>query len=332
MPITNYYVASDGMGSVTTILDEDGNVLERRSYDAFGDMSCMLPDGTPVAISPTGVDVGFQGQVRDEVTGLHQMGYRWYNPVLGRWLSRDPIGLDGGVNLLTALGNSPLSNNDPIGLEVNAYSNEGEKMTLSDSRELLRYLITRKAGSIRKLCISGHANQDLQLLSAANTESRELLSAVTKHNLATGQAEPRIVLSGEGLLYGNNIPEGDIIPRRPGTTVDRVYIEKLLKEKMAANSCIYLLGCEAGGPAAGSCDDPECKGEEGARSLAALLSKSVPQAEVLGSSIKTLRSPMFASILPIPFLRYTVTWSHVNHFKNGSLIKHDKEKREYTEE
>ena len=54
----------------------------------------MLPDGTPVAISPTGVDVGFQGQVRDEVTGLSQMGYRWYNPVLGRWLSRDPIGLD----------------------------------------------------------------------------------------------------------------------------------------------------------------------------------------------------------------------------------------------
>ena len=62
MPITNYYVASDGMGSVTAIIDEDGNVLERRSYDAFGDMSCMLPDGTPVANSPTGVDVGFQGK------------------------------------------------------------------------------------------------------------------------------------------------------------------------------------------------------------------------------------------------------------------------------
>jgi hypothetical protein len=45
MRITDYYVASDAMGSVTAILDEDGNLLERRSYDAFGAMTCMAPDG-----------------------------------------------------------------------------------------------------------------------------------------------------------------------------------------------------------------------------------------------------------------------------------------------
>lgn len=47
MTITNYYVASDAMGSTTSILDEEGTVLERRSYDAFGEMNCMTPDGTP---------------------------------------------------------------------------------------------------------------------------------------------------------------------------------------------------------------------------------------------------------------------------------------------
>ncbi len=116
MRITDYYVASDAMGSVTTILDEDGNILERRSYDAFGDMTCMLPDGTPVANSPTGVDVGFQGQVREEVTGLYQMGYRWFNPCLGRWLSRDPIGMEGGANESSFCGNHPISTTDPFGL------------------------------------------------------------------------------------------------------------------------------------------------------------------------------------------------------------------------
>ncbi len=115
MPITNYYVSSDGMGNVTAIVDEDGNVLERRNYDAFGEMSCMLPDGTPVTTSPTGVDVGFHGQVREEATGLYQMGYRWYSPTLGRWLSRDPIGLKGGVNLAASFENSPACLNDYLG-------------------------------------------------------------------------------------------------------------------------------------------------------------------------------------------------------------------------
>jgi hypothetical protein len=36
MTVTRYYVTSDAMGSATAILDEDGNVLERRSYEAFG--------------------------------------------------------------------------------------------------------------------------------------------------------------------------------------------------------------------------------------------------------------------------------------------------------
>lgn len=332
MPITNYYVASDAMGSTTSILDEEGSLLERRSYEAFGEMNFMTSDGLPVATSPTEVDVGFQGQIRDEVNCLYQMGFRWYNPALGRWISCDPIGLNGGLNLLTAFANSPLSNNDLIGMEVNAYSDEDGKTTLSDSSELLRYLLTRKAGSIRKLCISGHANKDEQLLSAANSESPESLSAAFKYNPATGQAEPRITLSGEGLLYGNNIPKDNIIARKSGTTLDRVYIEKLLKEKMATDSCIYLFGCEAGGPPLGGCDDPKCKEKDGVLSLAVLLSKSVPQAEVIGSSKVTKRFPMIFGRLPVPFVKYTISWSHINHFRNGNLVKHEKDAQEYVEE
>ncbi len=118
MTITDYYVATDTMGSVTAILDDEGNVLERRSYDAFGEMTCMTPDGTPVAESPTEVDVGFQGQIRDEFTGLYQMGYRWHNPMLGRWLSRDPIGILGGENVVAFVHNRPTNLSDSRGLKV----------------------------------------------------------------------------------------------------------------------------------------------------------------------------------------------------------------------
>jgi len=75
MPETDYYLASDAMGSVTAILDEDGNVLERHSYDAFEEMTRMPPDGTPVTESPTGVDVGFQAQIHEHSVAQAYHGY-----------------------------------------------------------------------------------------------------------------------------------------------------------------------------------------------------------------------------------------------------------------
>jgi hypothetical protein len=43
-------------------------------------------------------------------------GYRFYNPSLGRWLSRDPLGERGGINLYGFVGNNPVLNMDGLGL------------------------------------------------------------------------------------------------------------------------------------------------------------------------------------------------------------------------
>ena len=51
------------------------------------------------------------------MAGLYYYGYRYYSPVLGRWLSRDPIGEDGGLNLYGFVGNEPVSLVDFLGLE-----------------------------------------------------------------------------------------------------------------------------------------------------------------------------------------------------------------------
>ncbi len=58
----------------------------------------------------------FQGREYDYDTALYYFRARWYEPETGRWLSPDPIGISGGLNLYTFCGNDPVNFLDPSGL------------------------------------------------------------------------------------------------------------------------------------------------------------------------------------------------------------------------
>ena len=54
------------------------------------------------------------------VSGMQHSGWRYYTPGLGRWLSRDPIGENGGVNLLAIAANDAVGRVDAVGLDMAA--------------------------------------------------------------------------------------------------------------------------------------------------------------------------------------------------------------------
>jgi RHS repeat-associated protein len=58
----------------------------------------------------------FHAEFLDSDSGLYNYGYRYYNPQLGRWPSRDPIGEDGGLNLYGFAINNAVRNLDLFGL------------------------------------------------------------------------------------------------------------------------------------------------------------------------------------------------------------------------
>ncbi|QLQ34305.1 MAG: RHS repeat-associated core domain-containing protein [Candidatus Thiothrix singaporensis] len=94
--------------------DSNRRIVWKWESDAFGStVPQQDPDGDG---KQTIVNLRFPGQYYDAESGLHQNWHRTYDPSLGRYISSDPIGLDGGLNTYGYVGQSPLMNTDPSGL------------------------------------------------------------------------------------------------------------------------------------------------------------------------------------------------------------------------
>ena len=94
--------------------------FKRRSRLAAKRRVVLLgPFGEPL-IPPTGLAAEmpfrFSTKYQDAETGLYSYIFRPYDPITGRWLSRDPIEEEGGINLYAMVGNDPVDEIDPLGL------------------------------------------------------------------------------------------------------------------------------------------------------------------------------------------------------------------------
>lgn len=101
-----YYVRGIG-GAPEYLFDSSGQVGSRIQRATFGRLEAVDgKDATPFR---------FAGQYEDEETGLFYNRYRYYDPEIGRYISPDPSGLEGGRNLY-AYGMNPVGWVDPFGL------------------------------------------------------------------------------------------------------------------------------------------------------------------------------------------------------------------------
>ena len=107
---TDYYYTLDHLGSIREMLDSSGTIKSSYEYTPYGTRTQQVTSGV------LEVDIGFTGHWHHEETGLILTKYRGYDPSLGRWLSADPLGELGGLNLHSYLDGDATNSIDPLGL------------------------------------------------------------------------------------------------------------------------------------------------------------------------------------------------------------------------
>ncbi|EIQ01743.1 RHS repeat-associated core domain protein, partial [Opitutaceae bacterium TAV1] len=107
--IGTYAANNDANGNIVAWVNPvDLTVAGRNDYGAFGES--VLATGISREIP-----FAFSSKYTDSENGLIYYGHRYHSPSLGRWLSRDPIWEQGGLNLYGMIGNDPVAKIDPLG-------------------------------------------------------------------------------------------------------------------------------------------------------------------------------------------------------------------------
>ncbi|MDI9329663.1 RHS repeat-associated core domain-containing protein, partial [Cronobacter malonaticus] len=118
-----YWYHTELNGLPERVTDADGQTVWRGQFSTWGETEREL--SVPQWLVPQ--NLRFQGQYFDRESGLHYNLFRYYDPVAGRYTQMDPIGLAGGINTYSYVGD-PLVWVDPLGLKCLEFA-DSEKLT-----------------------------------------------------------------------------------------------------------------------------------------------------------------------------------------------------------
>ena len=107
-PTGDYLYTTDHLGTPILLTDLQGTIVWHARYAPFGQANEL--------VATVEQPWRFPGQYHDPETGLHYNRQRFYDPKTGRYLTPDPIGQTGGLNIYGYASNDPVGGQDFLGL------------------------------------------------------------------------------------------------------------------------------------------------------------------------------------------------------------------------
>jgi len=151
----NFYYHTNVQGNVVALTDDSGTVVETYDYDIYGRLTAAeaWDDSSKAAValidgfvdlddyfSDSVIDnvILFQGRRLDGESALYYFRNRQYDPVHGRFLSRDPLGYTDSYCLYQFVNNNPICYTDPMGEWVDE---EGDTVSWEEAKKEIEKLI-----------------------------------------------------------------------------------------------------------------------------------------------------------------------------------------------
>lgn len=185
-----HFATMDGNGNVAGLVDAStGKLSAEYDYNPFGEL--IRATGPMAKVNP----YQFSTKHTDQETGLvlYPMG-RWHNPSTGRWLSRDPLEEDGGLNLYGMVGNDPINDFDPFGLAGNGHHVFPQSLSEGMAEEVRKFF-DRDMNRIFNDYYKSHGAEKLEGISAkkynqlVSEELEKFLGKQAIKNMTVKQAE-----------------------------------------------------------------------------------------------------------------------------------------------
>ncbi|MDQ9011142.1 RHS repeat-associated core domain-containing protein [Acinetobacter gerneri] len=123
-----WFYHCDHLGTPQEMSDQTGAIVWTAEYKAWGE--CKPENHLKRDIWDSEIitnNIRFQGQYYDDETGLHYNRFRYYSPYVGRFISKDPIGLLGGINTF-AYAPNPVEWTDPLGLACETWLDKAKNL------------------------------------------------------------------------------------------------------------------------------------------------------------------------------------------------------------
>ena len=239
---TYYHYASDEMGSITHVTDEEGNILNRYEYDAWGNLTAE-EEQVPNRFKYT-------GEQFDPITQQYYLRARFYNPSLARFMQEDTYRGD-GLNLYAYCANNPVRYVDPSGHEKTvSFSDKleghvAEEIEFAKEHGVFVYYDTPLANKVNEIIKQNQPQTpkaDMPNDGRRDEGGSGAGETVTYRRVQGGQgtqsSQKRIIIDNDGNVYINksdknlniSIDQGEhsqhFLDKRPGADVYEFEVPK----------------------------------------------------------------------------------------------------------